>query len=276
MAVIPNQEYQAAFKRYKDVIFNVDVDLNFWSDFLKNATVKYQERPDYQEEIYSAGFAVYDWDIANKNGLLKMSPYTRSLMKNELESERLTFFYWIRNLALLKSYNALELLIIQSLWISHFPHGKNPIINKKSSDILQKEIKELLILNGISNDTKNNRHLIEAIKLLSPQYSSFLGMAMNIDVKTTWGGFFEMLSVLRNIIAHQGTVINNDTINELRSKAGDIFKGYFSIHIDEFKIKHLKPKENNFSNFINLINSFALNTIKIIASEPNFNFIEMY
>ncbi|MEB0277193.1 hypothetical protein [Mucilaginibacter sp. 10B2] len=98
---------------------------------------------------------------------------------------------------------------------------------------------------------------------------------LNIDLATTWGNFFEMISVLRNIIAHQGTIINNDTLNEIKSKAKDIFLRHFEVVKDEFKDNHLQPKEIEFSDFINIVNTFALNTVKFTASKSDFGFLNM-
>lgn len=105
-----------AFEKYKTNIFNVDVDLNFWTSFVSTSIANYQQRTDIGDEIYKAGFAVYDWNIPKATGYLKMNPLTRSIHKSDLNRQRLNFFAWIRNLAVLKSYNALEMFLINSVW----------------------------------------------------------------------------------------------------------------------------------------------------------------
>ncbi|TFF37228.1 hypothetical protein [Mucilaginibacter psychrotolerans] len=268
-------EIVVAFEKYKTIIFNVDVDLNFWTGFVSTSIVNFQQRTDIGDEIYEAGFAVYDWDIPMAAGYLKMNPLTRMIRKSELDQQRLNFFAWIRNLAVLKSYNALELLLIDALWIIYFPAEKAPSSSKKAADNIQNKIKEQLSLFGLPIDSKNNRHLIEFLKHKVPDYSRYLNSPLNIDLTTTWGNYFEMISVLRNIIAHQGTIINTDTLNEIKSKAKDIFQRHFKVVKDDFNDNHLQPKEIAFSHFVSIINTFALNTIKFASGEVDFGFLNM-
>jgi len=268
-------EIVVAFEKYKTIIFNVDVDLNFWTSFVSTSIVNYQLRTDIADEIYKAGFAVYDWDIPMATGYLKMNPLTRSIRKIDLNRQRLNFFAWIRNLAVLKSYNALEVFLISTIWITYFPTEKDPTSSKKAADNIQNKIKDQLSMLGLTTDSKNNRHLMEFLKHKVTGYSQYLESPLNIDLTTTWGNYFEMISVLRNIIAHQGTIVNNDTLNEIKSKAKDIFQRHFEVVKDEFKDNHLQPKEIEFSDFISIVNTFALNSVKFTSSKSDFGFLNM-
>ncbi|PWK75294.1 hypothetical protein LX99_03787 [Mucilaginibacter oryzae] len=265
-----------AFEKYKNVIFNVNVDLNFWTSFIDKNIDSYQYTNGIPNDIYDAIFGVYDWDVSSGTGYLKSNILGRTILKSDLKRERQDFFSWVRNLAVLKSYNALELFLHQAIWIAYFPSEKNPIISKKAADNLQNKIKEFLVLAGLPTDTKNNRHIMVLLRCKALGYSIFLDSPMNVDLITTWANFFEMFSVLRNVIAHQGTVINNDTLNEIQSKSKDIFKRHFDVVSDQFKEKNLKPKEADFDNFINIVNTFALNSVKIALGECDFKFLNMY
>jgi hypothetical protein len=265
-----------AFEKYKNVIFNVDVDLNFWTSFIDTEITIYQQRKNIPDEIYAALFVAYDLDIHTQQGFLKSNPSTRSLYKSDLKQQRVNFFMWIRNLAVLKSYNALEIFLIQAIWINYFSNEKDPTSSKKAADNIQSKIKEHLNITGLSTDSRNNRHLMEFLKNKITGYTDYLDSPLNVDLTTTWGNYFEMFSVLRNIIAHQGTIINIDTLNEIKSKAKDIFQRHFKVVNDEFKESHLQPKELNFSNFISIVNTFVLNTVKFAAGEPNLIFLNMF
>jgi len=272
---IPKSTIVNAFEKYQEIIFKIDVDLNFWTSFMNASISTYQQRTDMPDELYVASYAVYDWDISAAVGYLKMSPRTRALNKADLNQERSDFFTWIRNMAVLKAYNALEVFLINAVWITYFPEEKDPTSSKRASDNIQNKIKEQLIFSGLQTDNKNNRHLIEFLKLVIPDYSEFLVAPINIDLTTNWGDFFEMFSVLRNIIAHQGSLINIDVLNEIKSKAKDIFQRHFDVFKDEFNEFYLKPKEIEFSNFISSVNTFTLNTVKFASGQVDFNFLGM-
>jgi hypothetical protein len=269
-------EVVIAFEKYKSIIFNVDVDLNFWTSFVDTEIAIYQQRTNIPNEIYAAGFGAYDLDILAQKGFFKMNPSTRSVYKSDLKQQRLSFFVWIRNLAVLKSYNALEIFLIQAIWINYFSNEKHPTSSKKAADNIQGKIKDDLSSAGLPTDSKNNRHLMEFLKYKVTGYSIYLESPINVDLTTTWGNYFEMFSVLRNIIAHQGTIINMDTLNEIKSKANDIFQRHFEVVKDEFKESHLQPKEIDFSNFISIANTFVLNTVKFAGGEPDFTFLNMF
>ena len=124
-----------------------------------------------------------------------------------------------------------------------------------------------------STDTKNNRHLIEFLRSKSNSFNAFADNKMNVDLMTTWANFFELLSILRNVVAHQGTVITNDTLNEIKSKSRDIFERYFEVTWDTTGDKHISPKENGIVSLIGVMNDFVVNTVKFINGEKDFKFI---
>ena len=150
------------------------------------------------------------------DGYLKSYETPFELHTKDLEIHRKFFFFWVMNLSILKSYNALELFILQVIQLSYFPTLQNPINGKKQADEVQKQIKNYLLNNNLQYDTKNNRHIIQFLKYQSAQCCSFLDHRMRIDLKTNWENFFELFSILRNIIAHQGIILNSDIHNEIK------------------------------------------------------------
>jgi hypothetical protein len=266
----------SAFKIYKDVIFNVDIDLNFWTSFLSTSIENYQKDEKVSRIIYEAVFCTYDHDINIKEGYLKGYNTTREIYTRDLKTERINFFSWIRNLSIIKSYTALEILLIQALWLTFYPELNNPTNSKKDADYIQEKVKKSLRLVGLAINTKNNKHLLEFLKMSNPEFSIFLERTIRIDSKTTWSNFFEMLSTLRNIIAHHGTLVSVDAHNSLKSLSKDIFESHFEVITDLNYQSHLYPKEEHFSAFISYINEFAVNAIKFISKEKNLGFLNMY
>lgn len=271
-----NYNIVSAFENYKEATFNANTDLNFWSSFITNAIECYQNKEGIPEIIYQAGFCAYDINVELNKGFLKGHNETRNIKTADLVAHREQFFSWIRNLVILKSYNALEILILQGIWLNHYPELKNPTNNKNASDSLQSKIKKQLEISGLQCDTRNNRHIIEFLKNKHDVYSKFLQKEVRANYITSWAGFFEMISILRNIIAHQGTIVPPDTLNELKSKAKDIFEEHFEISNDRNNEKHLLPKEKGFSNFMGYMYEFAAYTIKLTSGEDDLKFLNMY
>lgn len=266
---------QKAFDNYKSAIFTVDNDLQFWKSFLSLSIKNYQNQDSISKDVRTSVFAVYDIDFSTNEGYLKLHEEITHIKTADLEEHRILFFIWVMNLSLLKCYNAMETFLFLGIWINFFPSLNNPTESKKSADRLQKEIKDNLLKNNLNADTKNNRHLIEFLKSNSVEFNQFSQNKIRIDLTTIWVNYFELLSILRNIIAHQGTFVNNDTLNEIKSKSRDIFERHFDIKIDINNEKHLQPKENNFRDLIGLVNDFVVNTIKFISKENNLSFLKL-
>lgn len=268
-------DINSAFENYKETIFTIDNDLRFWQSFLTGAIKNYQAQTVIPDEIYSAIFAAYDIDSASGNGYLKTHKESISLKTVDLEGHKNLFFKWIMHLSILKSYNAMETFLLQAIWLQYYPNLKNPTGSKKDYDKLQIEIKAYLTSEQLLTDSKNNRHIIEFLKTKSAEFLSFSQMTIRIDLTTTWVNYFELLSILRNIIAHQGTLVSLDTQNEIKSRAKDIFERHFIIATDGKGDKHLQPIEKDFNDFISIINDFAVNTTKFISNQTDLRFLKL-
>ena len=136
----------------------------------------------------------------------------------------------------------------------------NPSLRKKNTDLIQREIRETLKQMTKNDESKNNRHLIEYLSINSYDYQAFLSRPIRIDLKTTWAEFYELFSILRNIFSHIGSKVDNDILNEIRSKAKDVFERHFTIIEDSQGEKHLFAVQDQVVNFLNLVNDFTLNT----------------
>jgi hypothetical protein len=124
-------------------------------------------------------------------------------------------------------------------------------------------------------DTKNNRHIIQFFKHQSTDITSFLTLPIRIDFTTSWENFFELVSTLRNVIAHQGTIVSADTHNEIKSKAKDIFEKYFNLPKDDNGYMNLHPIADQFLNFTCLYNDFAVNVVKFMYKKSDFTIFKM-
>lgn len=259
------------FNIYKESIFSIDHDLRFWSHFLKSSIDKFPGIED--RVINTAIFCAYDHQFDRIGGILKCHEKVYKTKSSELENKRIDFFNWVMNLSILNAYNALEILILQAIQIVYYPKMANPIKGKKQTDKLQIQIKSFLKSNSVKINTKNNDHLIQFLKSKSEKLNSFLDQPLNIDLKTKWIDFFYLISILRNIVAHCGMIVQPDLHNEIKSRAKDIFERHFEILQNVNGLPTLSPKGEIFGNFIRYINSLSISIYKFVFDEDDLTFI---
>lgn len=273
MQNLSSTDIQKTFNFYRNSLFSISNDIQFWKSFLEKAIEKYNEANECgHRKIFESIFNVYDIPFDSLNGVLKTYNETFEISPNSLQDYRKKFFNFVMNFSILKAYNASELLLLGSIQLAFFPTLESPFKNRKHADKIHKEIK-----NNLTNaDTTNNRHLIQFLKAKCSKFDTFSDQLVRIDLKTNWINFFEMLSILRNVIAHHGTIVNVDTLNQIKSKAKDIFERHFDLCDDENAYAILHPKEgDSFLNFINLINDFSLNTSKFVFDKYDLSFLDM-
>jgi hypothetical protein len=264
-----------AYQGYIGVVFQIDIDLQFWNNFLKYSISTYQEKEASRREIFSSLFGAYDIDVNNDTGYLKLHKESRTINIPELQEYREQFFGWVINSSIVKIYVAIETVLTQTIWVTYYPSNPNPQEKNKNAERLMKEIRTSLRTAGHNDETKNNHHIIEFLTLKSTEYEKFLKKPIRVDLKTTWRDFFELVSILRNIVSHVGSKIEPDTLNEIKSKAKDIFERHFDNKEDEYGELHLVAVQAQIGNFINLMNDFTLNTLKIVRNERDFRFLNM-
>lgn len=268
-----NSKTQKAFDIYKNTVFKVDTDLRFWQPFIKLSIKDYQSKPSSPKVVFEAIFHAYNINPKTNSGLLKTVKTVYSRKTIDLESQSDDFFRWIMLLSLLKTYNALEILLLQAIQYKYFPAKKDPILSKKACDEIHMEIKKQLSSNGIKPDPKNNRHLINFLATNSNDISSFLLLPIRADLTTNWKQFFELVSVLRNVVAHHGTILSSDTQNSINSVSKDIFERHFIVDKEPLNYNILKPKQEQFLNFLNFYNDFSVNIFKLIFNQNDLTFI---
>lgn len=251
----------------------VETDLSFWGTVITETIRKHRENggKDYKADHLSSGFVVYNTDTKTGTGILKRYP-------KQIPLSDQTFLRWVTGLALLRAYNAVEILLLSAI--------VNECIKKKFSlknyraherEVFAKT-KQVYVNNGLDTndiDRKNNRYFIQLLRLQSPDLQQYFDTPMNTDLTTTWGNFFEFISILRNVVAHSSMVIVPKTMQDIEVIAANVYSRYF--FIDQYydrreNIKFLSPIPELLPNVLNSINDFALNTVKFIKSEPDLKF----
>jgi hypothetical protein len=266
--------YRYFFDNYLKSAFQTEIDLRFWKHFLSESIEKYKSENPENRWISESGFSLFNIQPNGLNTWLHVSQETSSIEIKDLKGHSDNFFIWIMNLAIIRIYNSVELLLLQSIQYKYFPNLQNPNKSKKEANKLIAEIKNSLNTSGEIVETTNNKYLILFLKTKSKNYEDFLKVKINEDWQINWNEFYEFFSILRNIIAHHGMIVTQDVRNNLNSFAGDAFRHYFEQPINKKSIEILKPNsEHLFLNFVGHINDFAANSIKFLADETNFEFI---
>lgn len=267
-----------AFEDYKNVVFDTTtIGLSFWSHFLDHSIDLYFDKyPEKKNDwLNKSVFSVFDINPNIGNGYSKRHEIIHEVLANELGNHKVELFEWMMNLSLLKIYNALEILILRSIQIKYFPTLNDPLLGRKEMKEITSEIKNYLKIKSVNADTNNNRYLIKYIELNSSDFTNFIKFSVRIDKKTNWEGFFEMVSILRNVVAHNNMLVTKNTLNEIKTHGKDIFEQYFDLRKTISGSTILSPKQDLgvFSNFINLFNEFGLNTVKFIFEENDLQFL---
>lgn len=269
------EEISKAFNDYKDLIFTIENDLAFWRSFLEVAINDAATKFPSDQELYSSIFTIHDRSPIEIEGYLKTHETGFHLTLPDLENKRKQFFHWILNLSILKSYNALETFLMEVIRLAYIPSCNNRVESKKVISTLQNEVNLFLKAQNQKPDNTNNRNLISFLKLKSDVLTSFWGQPMNVDLKTSWEAFFEMISILRNTVAHYGMIMSADTVNNIKSISKDVFERYFFLVSQSKESYVLSPKEEYFRDFLGCINAFAANSAKFAFEQKDLSFLKM-
>ena len=276
--MINQTNYKNYFDDYIKCVLQVQDDIRFWKHFLTISIDKYKADNPINRWISQSGFSLYNIPSDGKDIWLNCSDETFTIEIDDLTHHSNNFFNWVMSLSLIRMYNAVELLLLRAIQNKYFPALRDPIVGKKETNKVIAEIKNYLKNNNQDIDAKNNRHIILFLKFNSVEITSLYNNSVNcVNWKTSWENFYELFSVLRNIIAHHGMMISQGVRNEINSIAGDIFNHYFEQPINKKNDEILKIKdEQYFLNFINHIHDFAGNTVKFVAGENDLKFIGLY
>lgn len=266
-----NNNVEECFNNYKESIFSIDHDIRFWKHFLKISIDSYPSEID--REISTAIFTVYDHPFDRLGGFLKRHQKVYRTNVSELHKKSTDFITWIMNLALLNAYNSMEILLLQAIQIKYYPNSENPILGRKQADKIHEQIKQVLRKNSIKVSTKNNDHVIKFLRLKSSKINVFLDLKMNTDLNSRWIDFFNLISILRNIVAHCAMIVQVDIQNEIKSKAKDIFERHFEIVENHTGFPILTPKSDIFNGMINRLNTLTTNLYKFNFDETDLKFL---
>ncbi|NLA25327.1 MAG: hypothetical protein GX879_10215 [Bacteroidales bacterium] len=269
-----NNKIKKIFDDYREVVFSTNIDLYFWKSFTDKAIEDYISIHGNSKLLYQAIFSVNDLNSSNNNKLPDFYQKEISISTSNLKERRQHLYSWMINLSLLKIYNAVEIFLLRSISLKYFSYLDDPLSSKNACIKLDKNISLEFKNNNLKKDGKNNRYLIDFIKFKSADFSEFAKQPIRSDLNTNWYNFFELISILRNIIVHNGMLITEDIENEIKSKAKDIFERHFNIDVSN-SMPLLIPIENKIRDFMYLYNDFSLNTIKFLFEQKDLSFLGM-
>jgi len=265
-----------AFLQFRKSISLTEWAVHFWSHFLEHSIETHwaRDRPDHP--AFQAMFAAFNLPQEGHEGWLWSDPNNHLHIRNaDLEDYRRRFFAMVKSLALVRSYNALEILLFQAVLWAYFPSeklisGKNA--TRKGEELIKKAFREGMV-NG-KMDSTNNRHLLAFIAQKSAAFDIFFSQKIRSDMHTTWSGFFEFISIIRNINTHQGGLLTQDTLNQLKSASKELFERAFDYEEEGEDHFALLPMEgDNFVLLIALIKDFAVNASKHIFDQADLAFL---
>lgn len=268
------EKFKIIFDDYLNTVFPLEVDIRFWKYFINASIGKFQKENPVNRWISESGFSIYNIPLG-AGAWLHVSKNIRTIEIEDLQKNHKEFFIWIMNLSLVRFYNSVELLLLRAIQHQYFPSLNDPALSRRDANKINEAIRVELKGNNKVVDTKNDRHLVEFLSFKSHDFYSFIQLSVNpINWKTSWKNFFEFISILRNIIAHQEMLVTPNVRNELKSIAGDMLLHYFEPPANNSIAEMLQTKsEDGFLNFVSHINDFAGNTLKFIAGEPSLRFI---
>jgi len=260
-----------AFEVYRQSIFALQNDIQFWRLFLTISINEYVQGKPAEFTMYKSIFSVYDINPKTNIGYLNSHHSIKAYSVDRIFNEKEKFFNWIINLAVLKAYNAAEILILETISINYFEKMNLSIIDKKAQVLINTKIREYLKTIQVDYNTTNNKHLINYLKSKSSDFLMFVTQSIRVGSKTTWGNFFNTFSLLRHIIAHNGMIVSDDALNEIRSTSKDVFDAHFYLSSSNLLI----PIHDQFLNFLVFVNDFIINSVKIVMEEDSFAFLKM-
>lgn len=256
----------------KSVHIPVD-DLRFWGHFINNWAIPEYQRQNEPRIIHSSGYGVYDFSDAFNKGFLKMSSEVRNIHSKDLEEHSGDFFNWLMNLSLVRAYNALEILILQSTNACFLNLGIKTSASKRDMNKIHSEIGKKL---NLKSDRVNNKHLIQFLCENSDDFKKWVKDKVRYDGLITREDFFYLISVLRHCVVHQAAILSKDSLNEINSKSSkDFFSQFFTLVDAGNNCYEFKPIQEKFIYFLDLSIEFAVNTLTFVAKQPNFRFLKM-
>lgn len=265
-------------EKYISSVYQIATDIWVWTEMLKKTIANLEKESNPPQTFFSSIFTVYDIDSGSNNGLLNIySNESKQISTHNINDQKEDFLRWVRCLSILRIYNAIEIFVLSSIY-DHYFKGEISFENyRNKSYLITEEIRKYFVVNNLGKfDTTNNKHLIKFLSHKEPELKIFFSQKVRVDLNTDWQQFFELLSLLRNVVAHNSMLLTKDALNQIKSQAKDIYERHFSNDIVVDELILLNPHEAKFSNLLSMVNDFTLNTVKLIKGEPNLNFGGFY
>ncbi len=261
----------APVDRYVHSMMEISSDYTIWKSIVDTAILQYQKQgvKDVKNELCSMLFSAYNLNAKTGKDFLYIYPRNIPLQQD-------SFFRWVANLAILRVYNSIEILLY-SVIMEEYMRKKYSLANAKEDELVIKfEIRKYLKKNKV--EQLEERYIIQYLYRKSPEVNDFVREKMRVDLDTTWLNFFEFISMLRNLVAHNAMVVNPSNMTQIEKIAGDVYYRYFSNEIllegNEEQII-LNPKSDYFDTFLGFMNDFALNMVKCIKKQQDFAFLSL-
>lgn len=249
----------------------LDSDLMFWNHFINKWSIPKYQAENPAQVIHASAYSAYDTQIQTGLSRLRLHYSIREIHSDDLPEYSKVLFNWIEGLAIVRIYNAIEILLLQIVDVVYFDSDVKHLTRKKDINHIIKKIETAL---GANIDKSNNKHLISFLRLKSDEFNFWIDQQINIDISSTWEDYFYLISVLRHVVVHQAMLINKDLLNEIRSKTCyEVFCRYFEVVDLENDSYELQPIQERFNSFINTSVQFAVSTLQFVAKENDVKFL---
>jgi hypothetical protein len=266
------QAFVAIHEAYKKNMHMLSIDLSFWSHFINQWAI-----PEYQQQfgnklMQSTSYGVYDHSPLSSMALLKTAHDIHEIHSQDLPAHSSTFFSWLHNHAHVRAYNALEILILETINCAYLNSAFDVHVGRSGVNAITSKVAELWP--DSKKDRNNNNQLIYCLRANCPDFEAWLKQLVRIDVKTTWKGFFELASKLRHCVTHQAMIVHYKMANEIKAQNNsDLFYRHFDLVVAGKATYELKPIQLNFDNWLEYYKEFGITILKLVTEQSYLNFL---
>ncbi|MBK7938026.1 MAG: hypothetical protein IPJ82_13450 [Lewinellaceae bacterium] len=208
----------------------IGTDFVIWKLILDNVVVDFEKESDSEIDLLSSIFEVYDFDSSTGKG--ELTAYKRgakTITTKNISVQKDAFFRWIMNLSIPRVYNAIEILLLSAVMDEYFNKELDLKKFKTQQGEMNRAIRDYFDNNSLGRyESKNNRHILKYLGHKSAEINNFLNQNVRVDLNVNWQQFFEFISILRNVVTHNGMMMSKDVINQINSNAESLYGKYFS------------------------------------------------
>jgi len=214
---------------------------------------------------------------STSNGVLKT--YSRkkiTLSTDNICTKKEEFVNWVFNSSILRAYNSLEILVLSTIAQEYFGFECSMEHSKSHVQVINKEIDKFLNDKSLKINRKNNKYIIKFLEEKSPSLNTFLNTQIRVDSKVIWKEYFDLLATLRHVIAHNDMLVDENTLNHIKSNAKEMFRKYFIMEKNSFGLYLLRMIPEFFPEILKRSCEFGINLAKHIKNQPNLNFASFH